>query len=162
MCKSEKTIGGLALMAKPEERKEKRKFIRHLLVSPLEFKIEDAEVPIEAETLDMSEGGLLFMSKKDVPEGKVISILLPLYEKVFNIKARVVHTSQDPDTGLFKVGVAFETYSDAFKVKLIEQVYLIEEYRVLRSFQLGREMSLKDASKEWIKRYSERFEKLYW
>ena len=53
-------------------------------------------------------------------------------------------------------------YADAFKVKLIEQIYLIEEYRVLRSLQLGRDLSLKEASEEWIKRYSERFKKLYW
>jgi len=142
--------------------KERRKFIRHLLVNPLEFQIDDKGDTERTETIDISEGGLLFMSKTEVPKGAIIKIQMPLYEKVFSIKAEVIRVTKDIETGLFKVGVAFCTYSDAFKVKLIEQIYLIEEYRVLRSLQLGKDMSLQEASKEWIKRYSERFEKLYW
>ncbi|MBF0216531.1 MAG: PilZ domain-containing protein [Candidatus Omnitrophica bacterium] len=141
---------------------EKRRFIRHLLVSPLEYQIEDGPEFTKTQTLDISEGGLLFMAKDDVEIEKRININMPLYERTFHIKAKVVHTAKDPETGLFKIGVAFLTYSDAFKVKLIEQIYLIEEYRVLRSLQLGRDMSLSEASQEWIKRYSERFKKLYW
>ena len=150
------------------EQKERRRFIRHLLVSPLEFQIEkEAEADKDqkterSETIDVSEGGLLFMSRQEVVEGMTITLNMPLYDKVFKIKANVVHVSKEEATGLYKVGVSFISYVDAFKVKLIEQIYLIEEYRVLRSLQLGKEMTLQDASKEWIKRYSERFQKLYW
>jgi len=141
---------------------DKRRYIRHLLVNPLEFQMsEDAEFE-RTETVNVSEGGLLFMSKSYVAPGSFIKLQMPLYDKTFKIKARVVHSAKDKATDLYKVGVAFVSYADAFKVKLIEQIYLIEEYLVLRSLQLGREISLKEASKEWIKRYSERFEKLYW
>ena len=141
---------------------EKRKFIRHLLVSPLEYMVENDDTPQTSETFDISEGGLLFMGKKAVPPGTKIDIHMPLYEKTFHIKANVVHSNKDEESGLFKIGVSFMTYSDAFKVKLIEQIYLIEEYRVLRSLQIGKDVSLQEASQEWIKRYSERFKKLYW
>jgi c-di-GMP-binding flagellar brake protein YcgR len=142
---------------------ERRRFIRHLLVSPLEFQIEETAGECEkTHTVNVSEGGLMFVSSRSVDIGKTIKLNMPLYDKVFKITAKVVHTEKNNETGLFSVGVAFMTYSDAFKVKLIEQIYLIEEYRVLRSLQLGREMTLQEASKEWIKRYSERFEKLYW
>jgi c-di-GMP-binding flagellar brake protein YcgR len=142
---------------------ERRRFIRHLLVSPLEFDIEDDSKQCEkTHTVNISEGGLMFISPHEVEEGKIIKLNMPLYDKVFKITAKVVHTEKNPESGLFNVGVAFITYSDAFKVKLIEQIYLIEEYRVLRSLQIGKEMTLQEASKEWIKRYSERFEKLYW
>lgn len=141
---------------------EKRRFIRHLLVSPLEYQVEDEAQFTKTQTIDISEGGLLFTAKEGVEPGKRIDINMPLYERTFHIKATVIHSTKDPDTGLYKIGVAFSTYSDAFKVKLIEQIYLIEEYRVLRSLQLGREVSLSEASEEWIKRYSERFKKLYW
>jgi len=142
--------------------KEKRKFIRHLLVSPLEYKVAEDEDFQTSKTVNVSEGGLLFMAKNDVQPGTIINIQIPLYEKTFKIKAQVVHTNKDSETGLFKIGCFFCSYSDAFKVKLIEQIYLIEEYRVLRSLQLGREISLREASEEWVKRYSERFKKLYW
>ncbi|MGB2630191.1 MAG: PilZ domain-containing protein [Candidatus Omnitrophota bacterium] len=142
-------------------RQERRRYVRHLLVQPLEFQVSVGE-PEKTETIDLSEGGLLFTSKKNVAPGTVIKIQMPLYEKVFNIKAKVVHSRKDISSELFNIGVTFLEYSDAFKVKLIEQIYLIEEYRVLRSLQMGKEMSLREASKEWIKRYSERFERLYW
>lgn len=151
------------------EHKERRRFIRHLLVSPLEFQIEKEtddkgkeQKAERSETIDVSEGGLLFMSKQEVAENMIITLNMPLYDKVFKIKAKVVHVNKESATGLYRVGVSFISYVDAFKVKLIEQIYLIEEYRVLRSLQLGKEMTLQDASKEWIKRYSERFQKLYW
>ncbi len=141
---------------------ERRRYIRHLLVNPLEFQIADKEDFEKTETVDVSEGGLMFMSKRRVSPGTVIRLQMPLYDKIFKIKAAVVHATKDAATGLYKIGVSFLSYADAFKVKLIEQIYLIEEYRVLRSLQLGKEMSLQEASKEWIKRYSERFHKLYW
>jgi len=146
------------------DHKEKRRFIRHLLVSPLEFQMADDEGGNfeRTQTVNVSEGGLMFMSKSDVAVGTVINIQMPLYDKVFKIKAKVEHVVKEASTGLYRVGVSFLTYADAFKVKLIEQIYLIEEYRVLRSLQTGKEMSLQEASKEWVKRYSERFEKLYW
>ena len=144
------------------EHHEKRRFIRHLLINPLEFKIAEEERFEKTETIDVSEGGLMFMSKRPVPSGMLIQLNLPLYDKVFKVKARSVHVEKDESTGLYKIGVAFVSYADAFKVKLIEQIYLIEEYRVLRSLQLGRDLTLQEASREWIKKYSERFKKLYW
>lgn len=142
---------------------EKRRYIRHLLVSPLEFEVENQDGSSEkTQTVNVSEGGLMFVTSHEVQAGAVIKLSLPLYDKVFKINARVVHTEKNVETGLLNVGVAFLTYSDAFRVKLVEQIYLIEEYRGLRSLQLGREMSLQEASREWIKRYSEKFEKLYW
>jgi len=141
---------------------ERRRFIRHLLVNPLEFQVEGDKKFEKSKTVDVSEGGLLFMSKTDVAVGTVIKLQLPVYDKVFKITAKIVHAKKDESTGMYRVGVAFTTYADAFKVKLIEQIYLIEEYRVLRSLQTGKEITLQEASKEWIKRYSERFEKLYW
>ena len=142
---------------------EKRKYIRHLLVNPLDFQIDESSKGVErTHTLNVSEGGLMFASRSSVEAGAMIKLNMPLYGKVFKINAKVVHSEKSQEPGLFNIGVEFVTYSDAFKVKLIEQIYLIEEYRVLRSLQLGREMTIQEASQEWIKRYSERFQQLYW
>ena len=141
---------------------ERRRFIRHLLVNPLEFQVSEDDRFERTRTIDASEGGLLFTSTRDVPSGSVIMIQMPIYDKVFKVKAKVVHVEKGESAGLYRIGVSFISYADAFKVKLIEQIYLIEEYRVLRSLQMGREIDFQEASVEWIKRYSERFEKLYW
>lgn len=143
--------------------KERRRFIRHPICYPLEFEYAPKNTKEKTKTLNMSEGGLLFLSRHLLKKNEIIILKMPLQDKIFRIKAKVMHAIKDSEnTDLFNVGVSFYRYSDAFKVKLVEQLYLIDEYRVLRSLQLGRELSMQKASEEWIKRYSKRFARLYW
>lgn len=146
---------------------ERRHFIRHSMCFPLKYKIIEKESDkagrhIPSSTINVSRGGLLFSSKHPVDINTKISVQLPFQNKVFNVKAKVVHCNKSPETGLYNIGVCFYRYRDAFKIKLIEQMYLIIEYRDLRSIEIGKEMPLRKASEEWIKRYSERFKRLYW
>ncbi|HPM42582.1 MAG TPA: PilZ domain-containing protein [Candidatus Omnitrophota bacterium] len=142
---------------------ERRRFIRHPICYPLEFEYASAKTKERTSTINVSKGGLLFVAKHSLPLGKTIILKMPLKDKLFKIKGKVVHITPDEDNPkLYNVGIAFYSFSDAFKVKLIEQIYLIDEYRALRSVQLGREVAFKDASEEWIRRYSKRFAKLYW
>ena len=146
--------------------KERRKFIRHPLCIPLKYKvIEPGSIRPGAEnrstTIDVSLGGLLFVAKRPVPERSRILINMPFQDKLFNVKAKVVHCEKNHVKDLYHIGVCFLRLYDAFKVKLIEQFYLISEFRDLRRIQLGKEVSLNDASREWIRRYSKRFRRLY-
>ncbi|MFH1848279.1 MAG: PilZ domain-containing protein [Candidatus Omnitrophota bacterium] len=143
--------------------KERRRFIRHPICYPLEFEHATKKINRRCQTLNISQGGLLFLSRRPVDIGSMIVMKLPLQEKLFKVMAKVLHVSKDPDNPkLYDIGVSFCRYADAFKVKLIEQIYLIDEYRTLRSIQLGREVGFRDASEEWIQRYSKSFNKLFW
>jgi len=142
---------------------EHRRYIRHPICYPLKYTIQKGAKKETSKTMNISEGGLMFMSKKPVKKGTLIVVELPFLEKVFKIQACVAHVSSDEKgSKLFTVGVSFHRVADALKVKLIEQLYLIDEYRHLRSIQLGRQISLEEASEEWIELYSKRFKKLYW
>lgn len=144
---------------------ERRHFIRHPLCFPLQYKLIDKKQKnktIKSKTINVSRGGLLFAAKSPADPNSLISIKMPFQNKIFKVLAKVIHCHKNPETKLYNIGVCFDKFSDAFKVKLIEQMYLILEYRDLRTIQLGREISLHEASKEWIKRYSERFKRLYW
>ncbi|MDD5495587.1 MAG: PilZ domain-containing protein [Candidatus Omnitrophica bacterium] len=146
---------------------EQRHFIRHPLCIPLEYRIlektsdKDSQ-PQRSMTINISQGGLMFSARRAVPQNRIISVKMPFQDKVFNVRAKVVHCNKNSDTKLYNIGVSFYRFTDAFKAKLIEQLYLISEYRDLRSIQLGRDVSLEQASEEWIKRYSARFKRLYW
>lgn len=145
------------------QHEERRRFIRHPICYPLEFEYASSKIRERSETINVSKGGLLFTSKHKLRTGRVIILKIPLKDKIFKIKAKVVHVTLDEENPkLFDVGVSFYRFADAFKVKLIEQIYLIDEYRSLRAVQLGREVTFRDASEEWIRRYSKRFAKLYW
>ena len=146
---------------------ERRHFIRHPLCFPLSYKIVERGAPKEgaekqSTTINIGMGGLLFAAKHPVDKDASIVVKMPFQDKAFNVRAKVVHCVQSPETKLYNIGVSFFRLNDAFKVKLIEQIYLISEFRDLKSIQLGREVTLEEASKEWIKRYSKRFRRLYW
>ncbi len=145
---------------------ESRHFIRHPLNIPLVCKVlkktpEDMGAMFGT-TANVSLGGLLFSTRAPLRVGSLIEVKMPFKDKVFNVKSKVVHCAKSSDTNLYNVGISFYQLSDAFKAKLVEQIYLIAGYRDLRSIQLGREISLEEASKEWIARYAERFKRLYW
>ena len=146
---------------------ERRHFIRHPLSLPLVYKIiksrKDQDLPgLRSKTLDVSMGGLLFPSKNPVKLNSLIEIEMPFENKVFNFKARVVRCINNAETKLYDIAVSFFRLREAFKAKMIEQIYLISEYRDLLSLQAGKEISLEEASRKWIKRYSKRFKRLYW
>lgn len=147
---------------------ERRRFIRHPLCFPLTYKVLDkaAEKAEKSEkkssSINISMGGILFASRKPVKVGSIIMLKMPFQDKVFNIRAKVAHCDKNEETKLYNIGAAFHRMSAAYKVKLIEQLYLISEFRDLRSIQLGRDITLERASREWIKRYSDRFRRLYW
>jgi len=145
---------------------EQRRFIRHPLCFPLSYKVLDKVLTQHKEasstTINVSIGGLLFAAKHPADTGSKILIQMPFQDRTFNVHAKIVHCTRNPETKLYNIGVCFYRMSDAFKTKLIEQLYLISEFRDMRSIQLGREVSLEEASREWIKRYSKRFKRLYW
>jgi len=146
---------------------EQRHFIRHPLSFPIEYKVtgktadKEAKV-VRSNTINISQGGLMFASKRPVDLNSLVTIRMPFQDKIFNVHAKVVHCGRSLDTKLYNIGVCFYRFTDAFKTKLIEQIYLISEYRDLLSIQLGRDIPLEEASRKWIRRYSERFKRLYW
>lgn len=155
---------------------ERRRFIRHQMCFPLNYRVvkessftKDEKARAEAAgkktrstTIDISIGGILFSARRSVKPGSVILVEMPFQDKIFNLRAMVAHCSKNNETKLYNIGAAFQKLSAAYKVKLVEQLCLISEFRDIRSIELGRQISLENASKEWIKRYSNRFRRLYW
>lgn len=163
--KTKKILTSLDMHAGAGDPLERRRFIRHPLCFPLTYRMlekKDDGKGTRTSSINISMGGLLFLTKKAVAIGARIAINLPFQDKTFNVRAKVMRCEKSCETKLFNVGVSFYRLSDAFKVKLVEQLYLISEFRDLWSVQLGREVTLEEASREWIKRYSKRFKRLYW
>jgi c-di-GMP-binding flagellar brake protein YcgR len=154
---------------------EYRHFIRHPVCLPLSYQViekgpkkdlktdskKDQE-DVRSQTTNISLGGLLFPSKHSIdPESRIV-IKMPFENKVFNVKAQVVRCMLNSETKLYDIAVNFLRTQEAFKAKMIEQIYLIAGYRDMLRIQSGKEVSLEEASRKWIKRYSARFKRLYW
>ncbi|MBF0504613.1 MAG: PilZ domain-containing protein [Candidatus Omnitrophica bacterium] len=146
---------------------EYRHFIRHPLCIPLSYKIieksqkKDRE-DIRSKTINVSLGGLLFPSKHPVDPKSKIVIKMPFENKIFNVRAQVVRCIQNSETKLYDIAVNFSKTQEAFKAKMVEQIYLIAGYRDMLRVQSGKEISMEEASRKWINLYSARFKRLYW
>lgn len=146
---------------------EYRRFIRHPLCLPLSFKVIRSrsgqdDLQERSKTINISLGGLLFHSQKEVKAGEAIIINMPFEDKVFNVRAKVVRCVKTAGSKLYEVAVSFSRPQEAFKVRMIEQIYLIAEYRDLLRLQSGKDVTMEEASRRWIKKYSARFSRLYW
>ncbi|MBN2484216.1 MAG: PilZ domain-containing protein [Candidatus Omnitrophica bacterium] len=154
-------------MKQHKKTSERRQFIRHPMCFPLSYRVikrgaSQALHQGNVHTRNISRGGLLFSAKHPAEIDSLIMIKMPFEDKVYNVKGKVVHCSESEKGGLYNIGVSFETSSEAFRVRLIEQMYLISEYRDLRSIQSGDDITIEEASFEWVNRYSRQFQQLYW
>ncbi|MEI8176388.1 MAG: PilZ domain-containing protein [Candidatus Omnitrophota bacterium] len=145
---------------------ERRRFIRHPVCFPLSYRTLEKNASRDDDrvstTVNLGLGGLMFLAKEPVGVNAKIVVKMPFQDKVFNVRGKVVRCEKSKAEQLYDIGVSFYMLSDAFKAKLIEQMYRISEFRDLLSIQQGKEVQLEEASKEWIKKYSKRFKTLYW
>ena len=147
--------------------KERRLSQRHFMTLPIHYR----EIPSAKKagsgtserhyTSNLSEGGLRFLSPKSYPIGTVFEITFPIKDQLMTLKARVVHSVLDRETGTYHTGVCFSNTSQLFKIKLAEQLCHIDEYRRKLSKRTGQVVSEEEAAHRWISEQSEKFSELY-
>lgn len=160
---------------KPQpSRSEVREFIRHTINFPIEFRLlEDDEHPDASQLPDLIDhgadakrtvgesvnvgfGGLAFESNFCPKIGDLIEIRIPTVNPPFIAKASVAWCRTEPDGG-YMIGASFLDASDAFRSRMVQQVCSIENYRKEVSANEGRELTVQEASNEWISKYAGRF-----
>jgi hypothetical protein len=60
------------------------------------------------------------------------------------------------DVGAWQVGIEFLDQDDLFRLRMVEQICHIEQYRTTTA-SLGRTLSSHEAAIEWIEQYAEAF-----
>ena len=135
---------------------ENRKYIRHPSNIPIEISSRDTN-PEEKNTLtNISFGGLCFKSKISFEKNSIIAVKIPYVRPVFEAKGRVVWCSRNKD-GSFDIGIEFTEPSDAFRVRLVEQICRIEQYKREVLQKEGRSLTGTQAAVEWIAKFAEKF-----
>lgn len=103
-------------------------------------------------------GGLNFVWPKKLTRGLLLDITIPVKEKMFDIRAKVVYCKEDRRTARYSTGVSFIDFPSAFKAKLAEEVLQILEYRKSMSRELGHDVSEEDAAKKWVSEFAVNFD----
>lgn len=142
--------------AAPAERyNPRRTFIRHTAGVPLEVSCLPGSPASTRQSVNVSTGGLSFVSDEHHALGAVIQVRIPTVDPPFEARARVVWIKPEGDG--FCVGVEFLDANDAFRSRMVEQVCAIEQYRGEVKENEGRELTSPEAAAEWIGRFAGRF-----
>ncbi len=72
----------------------------------------------------------------------------------FDAQARVAWCR--PENDAYCVGVQFLGAEDAFRIRMVEQVCAIDQYR-REAAEQGRQLTSEEAAAEWITRFADRF-----
>ena len=132
-----------------------RHYIRHPTGIPIEVSRGHQPAPVACHGHDVSHGGLAFRSECGADPGSIVEVRIPLVQPPFETKARVVWCSSR--AGGFELGVEFLDRNDAFRVRMIEQVCYIEDYRKAVHESEGRVLTAEEAALEWIHKHAAQF-----
>jgi hypothetical protein len=133
----------------------RREFLRHTVHIPLEVdRVADSRTHVE-EGVNVSFGGLAFLSASCPGVGEILRLRIPTVDPPFEAEARVAWCR--PEAAKYLVGVQFLDSAAAFQSRMVQQVCSIENYRKQILEREGRDLSPQDAAGEWIARYAGRF-----
>lgn len=133
-----------------------RSFIRHPSDIPIEYQADDYNTGVSQEYLNnVSAGGLSFSSSREVVPGTLITVRISAVEPGFEAHAEVAWCERSGDD--FLVGVAFIEPEDLFRVRMVEQLCHIEQYKSDVLAREDRQLSGEQAAGEWIRKFAHRF-----
>ncbi|HEU4560583.1 MAG TPA: PilZ domain-containing protein, partial [Longimicrobium sp.] len=97
----------------------RRKFIRHTVGVPLTVRRVDGGSAARArQSVNVSEGGLSFVSEDEIPIGTLIEVLISDVDPPFEAQARVKWCR--PEGKRYLVGVQFLQADDAFQSRMVQ------------------------------------------
>ena len=134
---------------------EARNFIRHPCDIPIHVELGSVVSSRKEYLLNIGGGGLCFRSHVSLPKGTLISIRIPLVKPIFKCEATVVWCEDRRDH--YDVGVQFGEARAAFRLRMVEQICHIEQYKREINRRDGRELTSEEAALEWIEKFAADF-----
>ncbi len=133
----------------------RRDFLRHTINVPLEVHRVGETATTREQSVNVSFGGLAFLSETCPQTGEVLRLRIPTVDPPFEGQARVAWCR--PESGRFLVGVQFMDSTIAFQSRMVQQVCSIENYRNEIEEREGRSLTTQEAAAEWIEKFGGRF-----
>jgi hypothetical protein len=133
-----------------------RQFIRHASDVPIEIRCAPDGGYVGRCGKNISFGGLAFLSDTAIEPETIVALRMPCLRSVFEVATARVAWCQNEGC-LFAVGVEFLDSEEAFRVRMVEQLCHIENYRREVEQREGRNLTTEEAASEWISRYASSF-----
>lgn len=137
-----------------------RRQVRHVTSIPIEVSLEDHQNYQAAEDniTNLSLGGWCFVASDRLELNEAIQMRFPVLDEETLIDGKGVWCNKT--TKGYEVGLEFNDPAEVERLKMIEQIRQIENFRNNRERQDGRKLSSEQAAREWISRYAGNFSAL--
>jgi len=110
-----------------KKKREKRKYIRHPIEIPIEYRISGKDTTNTNFTQNISLGGLCFQTDSPLPAGTMLRLNFPSINSDFMIPGKVVWCSKRGER--IEVGVQFENENDAYRARMVEEICHLQEHQ---------------------------------
>ncbi len=127
-------------------------YIRHPDDIPIELQQLSHPLPL---TNFSQRLGLICHSQTMLNEGTDVALCVPFVAPSISVSGRI-NWCRKLDSG-FEVGINFESVDASMRVRMLEQLCRIHQYRLHVCQEQGRSLSEEDAALEWIERYAALF-----
>ncbi len=137
-----------------------RRHVRHVTGIPVEVSLEYHQ-PYQAseDTItNVSIGGLCFIAEDRLDIDEAIQVRFPLLDNQTSIDGKVVWCNKTHRG--YEVGLEFNDPDEVERLKMIEQICQIEDFRKDMEQRNGRHLSSEQAAREWISKYAGDFSAL--
>ena len=137
-----------------------RRHIRHVTGIPVEVNLEyHQNYQASEDTItNVSIGGLCFIADDRLDVDEAIQVRFPILDENTSIDGKVVWCNKT-ERG-YEVGLEFNDPEEVERLKMIEQICQIEDFRKDAERQHGRKLSSEQAAREWISKYAGDFSAL--
>ena len=136
-----------------------RRHIRLVTGIPVEVSLDYHRYQAQGDEIsNVSLGGLCFIANDRLDINESIQVRFPLLDQEKLIDGKVVLCHK---TGKgYEVGLEFDDPDEVERLKTIEQIRDIENYRESRAQQGQPKLSSEQAAREWVKQYAGEFSAL--
>lgn len=140
-----------------------RKHIRHITGVPISVSLDYSPVNLvesEDDTItNISLGGLSFIANDRLDISNHIEVSFPILNKDTVLGGKVVWCEK---TGRgYEVGLEFDDPDEIERLKMIEHICHIENYREEIESREGRQINSEQAAREWVSRFAGDFSALH-
>jgi hypothetical protein len=130
-----------------------RRYIRHPVEVPIEIEVAPSVSTAGGQQLrNVGAGGLCFHAREPFEPATRLRIRIPVVDPSFEVEGWVIWCRR-AEPG-FEVGVEIPAEADDYRLRMVEQLSHIEDYRRSVAEKDGRKISAEQAAREWISRYA--------
>jgi hypothetical protein len=127
-------------------------FDRHEGDLPIRVRTDDSKTYRNESMNNISLGGMSFRSNFNFEPGTIVWIRAVTLENSPEIEGKIVWCKRNRNS--YNVGVEFDEPEAKFGIRILEQLFHIENYRRQVKKKEGRDLSREQAADEWIRKYA--------